>query len=383
MMTRDGEMPRGDSFYYPLSRDGSVASANGHHDDGCYYEDEDNKAPRRAGTYSQIHSQQSQQQNGLSQSSVSTTTNYSRRSSHRLSDGSDCFGEGTLTGAAGLPADLRALLESSEEESLRVGMITSHQQSVNGSIGGQKQSSFVPSNTNQQQTARKPSAAAVANAAAAADAAADPLLHAGFTAKPLWSLVGTFRTALQHAVDLRGGLAMRWVQRNPKGGHQRLSVPLSAVISDGTTIVRVEAPSPTDEARREAVAAAEAEQQRLAFLYSGRRDPLRNSRQQQRGGGRSSASRSRASSVSSSVGGADTAVAAAAVQGNHTLPPYLRGKGGPRSLTASSSASSWAVVIRTVGVKPSQVTFGFCSALEAHQFKTRLTAVVRTAHEYM
>lgn len=49
--------------------------------------------------------------------------------------------------------------------------------------------------------------------------------------RPLWSLVGTFKTALTSVVNVDyGNDCLNWQQRNPKGGFQRIRVPLHAVL---------------------------------------------------------------------------------------------------------------------------------------------------------
>lgn len=59
--------------------------------------------------------------------------------------------------------------------------------------------------------------------------------------RPLWSLVGTFKTSLSGlvTVDLNQE-CLRWSQRNPKGGQQLIKVPLSAVLDVFTTRVVLE-----------------------------------------------------------------------------------------------------------------------------------------------
>lgn len=48
--------------------------------------------------------------------------------------------------------------------------------------------------------------------------------------QPLWSLVGTHKIALHTVVeiDYNSG-ALKWNQQNPRGGYQRISIPLSAI----------------------------------------------------------------------------------------------------------------------------------------------------------
>lgn len=59
-----------------------------------------------------------------------------------------------------------------------------------------------------------------------------------YCARPLWSLVGTFKTSLSGlvAVNFHQG-CLRWFQRNPKGGQQCIKVPLSHVLDVFTTRV--------------------------------------------------------------------------------------------------------------------------------------------------
>lgn len=46
---------------------------------------------------------------------------------------------------------------------------------------------------------------------------------------PQWSLVGTFKTALQSVVQILGS-NVQWHQRNPKGGFQMISIALSLIV---------------------------------------------------------------------------------------------------------------------------------------------------------
>ncbi|GET85881.1 hypothetical protein, conserved [Leishmania tarentolae] len=59
-----------------------------------------------------------------------------------------------------------------------------------------------------------------------------------YCVRPLWSLVGTFKTSLSGlvTVDLNQE-CLRWSQRNPKGGKQTIKVPLSSVLDVFTTRV--------------------------------------------------------------------------------------------------------------------------------------------------
>lgn len=56
--------------------------------------------------------------------------------------------------------------------------------------------------------------------------------------RPLWSLVGTFKTALTSVVNVDySNDCLNWQQRNPKGGCQRIRVPLHAVLD--AAVVRI------------------------------------------------------------------------------------------------------------------------------------------------
>lgn len=60
-------------------------------------------------------------------------------------------------------------------------------------------------------------------------------------ARPLWSLVGTFKTALTSVVNVDyANDCLNWQQRNPKGGFQRIRVPLHAVLDAVTARVTQE-----------------------------------------------------------------------------------------------------------------------------------------------
>ncbi|CAJ1986116.1 hypothetical protein conserved [Leishmania donovani] len=74
--------------------------------------------------------------------------------------------------------------------------------------------------------------------AVAASAAGGGLVQQRYCVRPLWSLVGTFKTSLSGLVtiDLKQE-CLRWSQRNPKGGKQTIKVPLASVLDVFTTRV--------------------------------------------------------------------------------------------------------------------------------------------------
>ncbi|TPP54886.1 hypothetical protein CGC21_24465 [Leishmania donovani] len=74
--------------------------------------------------------------------------------------------------------------------------------------------------------------------AVAASAAGGGLAQQRYCVRPLWSLVGTFKTSLSGLVtiDLKQE-CLRWSQRNPKGGKQTIKVPLASVLDVFTTRV--------------------------------------------------------------------------------------------------------------------------------------------------
>lgn len=80
-------------------------------------------------------------------------------------------------------------------------------------------------------------AAPVMDAAAAAAASGGPVQQR-YCVRPLWSLVGTFKTSLSGLVTIDlNQECLRWSQRNPRGGKQTIKIPLASVLDVFTTRV--------------------------------------------------------------------------------------------------------------------------------------------------
>ncbi|KAG5486678.1 hypothetical protein LSCM1_07931 [Leishmania martiniquensis] len=81
-------------------------------------------------------------------------------------------------------------------------------------------------------------APSASTATTAAEAGGGGVQQQRYCVRPLWSLVGTFKTSLSGlvAVDFNQE-CLRWSQRNPKGGQQTIKVPLASVLDVFTTRV--------------------------------------------------------------------------------------------------------------------------------------------------
>ncbi|CAG9568812.1 conserved hypothetical protein [Leishmania major strain Friedlin] len=80
-------------------------------------------------------------------------------------------------------------------------------------------------------------AAPVMDAATASAAGGGPVQQR-YCVRPLWSLVGTFKTSLSGLVTINlKQECLQWSQRNPKGGKQTIKVPLASVLDVFTTRV--------------------------------------------------------------------------------------------------------------------------------------------------
>ncbi|KAG5487229.1 hypothetical protein LSCM4_07717 [Leishmania orientalis] len=90
--------------------------------------------------------------------------------------------------------------------------------------------------TNGASNAFAGSSVGAATAAAASGGGGVPQQR--YCVRPLWSLVGTFKTSLSGLVTVDCAQeCLRWSQRNPKGGQQTIKVPLASVLDVFTTRV--------------------------------------------------------------------------------------------------------------------------------------------------
>ncbi|KAG5511149.1 hypothetical protein JKF63_07090 [Porcisia hertigi] len=91
------------------------------------------------------------------------------------------------------------------------------------------------SHTNHTPKSLAASTAGLANTVVAAGGGAQ---QHRYCVRPLWSLVGTFKTSLSGLVTIDFNKeCLRWSQRNPKGGHQTINVPLASMLDVFTTKV--------------------------------------------------------------------------------------------------------------------------------------------------
>lgn len=204
-----------------------------------------------------------------------------------------------------------------------------------------------------------------------------------FVSRPVWSLVGTFKTTLQTAVDARKGNALRWTQSNPNGGRQRITIPFVNIGSSEQIRLRME------DLQSHHLPKEGYGRSRSASVDSNA--SVSSTAARRRGGSQKLAANTigakRSRSESAAVARQDKLLArlplfrtatplTSSQQQQPTTQPH---RTAPRPVTMMAHA----VVIKTKDMRPSQVTFGFHSSIEAAMFNSRIRAIRKAGKDYV